>query len=194
MRSIYLAGPEVFLAEACAIGEMKKELCAQEKFKGLFPLDAEISLQSHDGRSKEIFNANVALIRACDAIVANLTPFRSVSADVGTVFEVGFALALAKPVFAYTTVLAPFADRVVAAFGAGPTVEDQLYAADGMRVEDFRLVDNLMIAEAIRAQGWGVVARPAPDARRFSDLDAFAHCLRQARAFFDGGRESAAAV
>ena len=41
-------------------------------------------------------------MRSCDAAVANLTPFRGVSADAGTAFEVGFMRALGRPVLGYT--------------------------------------------------------------------------------------------
>ena len=42
---------------------------------------------------------NKADIRSCEAIVADLTPFRGPSADVGTVCEVGFARALGLKIF-----------------------------------------------------------------------------------------------
>ena len=41
-------------------------------------------------------------MHSCDALVANLTPFRGVSADAGTAFEVGFMRALGRPVLGYT--------------------------------------------------------------------------------------------
>ena len=37
----YLAGPEVFLPEAVAIGQRKKQLCAKYGFEGLYPFDNE---------------------------------------------------------------------------------------------------------------------------------------------------------
>ncbi len=39
-----------------------------------------------------------------DGIIANLTPWRGVSADVGTVYELGFMCALNKAAYAYTNV------------------------------------------------------------------------------------------
>ena len=41
--SVYLAGPEVFLIDAVAVGQCKKALCSQYGFKGLFPFDNDIS-------------------------------------------------------------------------------------------------------------------------------------------------------
>ena len=179
MRSIYLAGPEVFLADAAGVGREKKQLCEAHGFRGLFPLDAELSLLAHASRA--IFDANVALIRGCDAVIANLTPFRGASADAGTVFEIGMAFGLGKPIFAYTNVAESYAIRVV---DADRPAAQGLVAEDGLNVEDFDLFDNLMIAEAIRAQGREVVARAAAVESRYTDLAGFERCLRQAAAHF----------
>jgi nucleoside 2-deoxyribosyltransferase len=42
---VYLAGPEVFLSEAIAIG-LRKELCSRYGFEGLDPFDNEAFLVS----------------------------------------------------------------------------------------------------------------------------------------------------
>ena len=41
---VYLAGPEVFLPDAIAVGAEKCRLCAEYGFEGLFPLDASLEL------------------------------------------------------------------------------------------------------------------------------------------------------
>lgn len=186
MRSIYLAGPEVFLSDAVEAGRAKAMLCEQHGFRGLYPLDAELESEADESLSTRIFQSNVGLIRACDAVIANLTPFRGPSADAGTVFEVGFALALGKPVFAYTNHHAPYLLRVDESHG--PLIErnGQRFARDGMSVEDFGLLDNLMIEEAIRAQGWEIVTRDVEADRRQTDRAGFELCLRQAAAYFQG--------
>lgn len=194
MASVYLAGPDVFLADAVEVGEKKKARCKDYGLIGVFPLDAELSLERQDGISERIFNANVALMRQCSAVIANVTPFRGLSADAGTAFELGFAFALGKPVFAYTNIAIPYRDRVVDACGSIGAAGGREFAGDGMSVENFGLVDNLMIAEAVRAQGWDIVAQDAPPQRRFTDLDGFDRCLRQAAAFFRAGRKGAAAA
>ncbi len=189
MRSIYLAGPEVFLADAAAMGRRKKKLCENYGFLGLFPLDAELSPREGEALSRSIFEANAAMIRGCEGLIANLTPFRGASADAGTVFEVGMGFALGKPIFAYTNVAGAYAARCVEnwpdAQGTG------LLAADGLSVEDFGLFDNLMIAEALRAQGRDVVTRDVAAEGRYTDLAAFELCLRHAAAFFAGGGAAA---
>jgi nucleoside 2-deoxyribosyltransferase len=106
--SVYLAGPEVFLANAAQLGQEKKARCERRGFSGRFPLEPDLAFEADEALSGRIFEANVALLRACDAVVANLTPFRGASADVGTVFEIGFARALGKPIFAYANVVLPY--------------------------------------------------------------------------------------
>ncbi len=180
MASIYLAGPDVFLPDAVDMGRVKAALCAQYGFRGLYPLDADFRGDESTRLSRRIFDSNIGLIRACDAVIANLTPFRGPSADAGTIFEVGFALALGKPVFAYSNEIEPYLSRVGASHGPLTQQGGQLFARDGMSVEDFELFDNLMIDEAIRAQGWEIVARNVDASRRYVDLHAFEDCLQQA--------------
>ena len=43
---IYLAGPEVFLREAVAIGREKVAICAELGLEGLYPLDNALELAS----------------------------------------------------------------------------------------------------------------------------------------------------
>jgi len=50
--------------------------------------------------------------RSRDFGVLNLTPFRGTSADVGTVFELGFLTGLGKSVFAYTNDIADLLYRL----------------------------------------------------------------------------------
>src|SRR5262245_1313471 len=92
---IYLAGPEVFLPDAAAMGRRKQETCARHGATGLFPLDNDLTASSDAPLSRRIFAANSALMEQADAIIANLTPFRGPSADAGTVYELGFMLGLA---------------------------------------------------------------------------------------------------
>ena len=174
-RKLYLAGPDVFLVDALAVGARKRALCAARGFMGLFPLDGDDA--GCHASAKGIYDANIDLLRRSDGVIANLTPFRGISADVGTVYEVAYALALGRPVFAYTEASAHLCTRIRAAFGsgAGPAL-----AGDGMIAEDFGLPDNLMIAEGIGAQGWSMIVGAPDDGA----LDAFVACLRQAETHF----------
>ncbi len=107
---IYLAGPEVFLPDAAAVGRRKKELCTKYGFEGLFPLDNEIPPDG--GRADRLIHrANERMIGLADFGICNLTPFRGPSADPGTVFELGMLVGLGKRVFGYTNVMSDLIDR-----------------------------------------------------------------------------------
>ncbi|MFG1479550.1 nucleoside 2-deoxyribosyltransferase [Xanthobacter sp. V4C-4] len=184
---LYLAGPEVFLDDAREIGRRKLELCARFGFTGLFPIDGEPLLVDEGGSlARTIFANNLSLMRAADAVVANLTPFRGVSADPGTAFEVGFAFALGKPVAAYSNAPGELKHRARAAIGPA-TGEDHAptFLADGLHVEDFGHFDNLMLAEALAASRLPVLQAEAPLADPFRDLILFERAvaaLAEARA------------
>ena len=98
---IYLAGPDVFLPDAVAIGRRKAEICARHGLTGLYPLDNAVDLAAGDA-SLAIFKGNEAMMDAADAIIANLTPFRGPSADAGTVYELGYMAGRGKLLFAYS--------------------------------------------------------------------------------------------
>ncbi len=115
---IYLAGPDVFLADARRAGLRKQEICREFGFEGLFPFDNDAAVAADHVKT---FRANCALMRLADIGVFNVTPFRGPSADPGTVFELGFLFALSKPVFGYTNSTSDYLQRVPAVFG--PTGE-----------------------------------------------------------------------
>ena len=75
----------------------------------------------------------------CVAGLANVTPFRGVSADVGTAFEMGYLFGRGCPVWGYTSHAADYAVRVGANDGAGVVDDGELL------VEAFGLADNLML-------------------------------------------------
>ena len=53
MKKIYLAGPDVFLPNAKEHGEVLKDRCLEYGFKGLFPLDNEVSADSKEVLAKK---------------------------------------------------------------------------------------------------------------------------------------------
>lgn len=174
---VYLAGPEVFLPDAVAMGQEKCRLAAEAGFEGVFPLDAALQLQGLEPleQARRIFLANESLIRSSDAMIANLTPFRGASMDSGTAFEVGFMRALGRPVAGYTNVAAEFAARARAVRAAGPLPGDA--DAEDVAVEDFGLSENLMIEIAIRESGFGVVSRDVAPGQGLRDLRGYRACL-----------------
>ncbi len=149
MLKIYLAGPDVFECDAKAQGTQLKKLCRQYGFEGLFPLDNEIDF---DGTAyetaKAIREANIRLIQKADIIMANLNPFRGLEPDSGTVYEVGYATALNKPVFAYAKDRSQMIERVREAQGLS---SDATLCQEGKIIEDFGLSHNLMMIDIIVA-------------------------------------------
>jgi nucleoside 2-deoxyribosyltransferase len=174
---IYLAGPEVFLPQARAIGAEKCRLAAAVGLEGAFPLDAQLNLDAlpPSEQARRISRANEDLMRSCDGLIANLTPFRGVSMDAGTAFEVGFMQALGRPLAGYTNVTADYAERARAFRARGPAAMDADRA--DLEIEDFGLAENLMIEVAILASGGRVVRRQVVPGAELSDTGAFALCL-----------------
>jgi nucleoside 2-deoxyribosyltransferase len=182
---VYLAGPEVFLRNAKEIGEQKKTLCKKYGFEGIFPVDIEINVKGKSPREIGlcISSINEGLIKSCDIVVANTTPFRGPSADVGTVFEIGFAHALGKLVFAYTNVTAPFTERTIQSLGnqVNRGQDGALWDVQGMFIEENGLTDNLMIDGCINANSKILVIQEAPKDRLFTYFGGFEKCLKAAK-------------
>jgi nucleoside 2-deoxyribosyltransferase len=181
---VYLAGPDVFLPNAAAFAEDKRKLCAKHGFIGVSPIDNEIdisSLSKHESALR-ISAANENMIRACNLVIANLTPFRGPSADVGAVYEMGFARALGLPVFAYTNVAGSLLDRTRRWLGSQvkQRAPGQFRDSFDMVVEDFDCIDNLMLVGAVEAGGAKIVVNPVPDKEGFTHLTGFEICLELA--------------
>jgi nucleoside 2-deoxyribosyltransferase len=189
MTRVYLAGPDVFLPDAVAWMERKKAICASVQLVGVSPLDDlpnEPAEWADLPQWRRIARRNEAHIRRCAAIIANLTPFRGPSADVGTVYEVGFARGLGLPVFGYATVATGFLDRTLYSVpGARQAADGSWCDADGLLVEQFGLYDNLMIEGGITDSG-GVLLREDQD--RWHDLSVFERCVQAAARAIQGGQ------
>jgi nucleoside 2-deoxyribosyltransferase len=180
---IYLAGPEVFLPDPIGAGARKQALCAAHGFAGVYPMDAGLDLRglSKAEAARRISLANEALMRSCDLLIANCTPFRGVSMDVGTAFEVGYMRALGRPVLGYTNT--PLDLRERSAMGRAAIDSD----AEGVEIEDFGLAENLMIEIAIMESGGTLVRHAEAPGAEMTDLAGFEACLRQAKALISAG-------
>lgn len=138
---LYIAGPDVFRPDAPEIAEAARAAAAAFGHTALLPLDNEATT------AEEIFRANLALITECDAVIANLDPFRGDEPDSGTSFEVGVAIALGKRVVAYVSDARPLADKMAERHGKRPFSGTGRPAdPDGNAIEDFGLPLNLMLA------------------------------------------------
>jgi nucleoside 2-deoxyribosyltransferase len=159
MKTIYLAGPEVFFPDALERGEIKKQICERYGFKGRFPFDAEITPFANDhATGMRIYEADERMACGCDAIIANITPFRGVHADVGTAFEMGLSRASGHVVCAYTEQRGLLSQRIPY---WSKNERGEALDHEGFTIEDFKMVDNLMLEGGAIASGGIVVARVA---------------------------------
>lgn len=180
---IYLAGPEVFLKQATVVLQHKVTICREHGFEGVSPLDSELNLAGmyplETGLA--ISKANEEIMSTCDLVIANATPFRGVSMDVGTAFEMGFMRGQGKPVLAYTNTPDLFFERVAASLGSSPSPSAKILEYEqGMRVEDHGFVDNLMIDGAVLGSQARIVTHRAAPASLYTDLTAFIQCVKMA--------------
>ena len=179
---VYLAGPDVFLPDPSAWIERKKAICAAFGLLGISPLD-DLTDEPIGWAAlpdwRRIALRNEAHIRGADALIANLTPFRGPSADVGTVYEVGFARGLGLKLFGYATITSPFLDRTLACLAgtARLAADGSWWDAEGLLIEQFGLFDNLMIEGGIAGSGGMLVQH---DQDRWRDLTVFERCVQAA--------------
>jgi len=171
----YLAGPHVFLPQAGAHAAAKLALCAKHGIIGRSPLNediASLAAMPEDDAWRAIFAKDLAMMRGCEIIIANLTPFRGPSADAGTLIELGWFLGAGKPAFGYSNSATPFHERSQAHLAAVP---DPL---PGLTVGGFGLPDNLMIPGALLAAGGLPMVLPGDGVDRvFDALDVFERCV-----------------
>ncbi|HEY1722258.1 MAG TPA: nucleoside 2-deoxyribosyltransferase [Magnetospirillaceae bacterium] len=185
MKRIYLAGPDVFLPNATEFAAEKKKLCAVYGFEGLVPADKKLDLSklpTKYAKGVAIYRADVDLMRQADFGIFHLTPFDGPSADVGTVFELGWMTAIGKACLAYTNSKHDMIDRMKA-LGHTITRDAQGWPINenGMRQEDFEMADNLMIDGALEGHDFPMVRHDAPPDRLYTDLTGFETCLKLAR-------------
>jgi nucleoside 2-deoxyribosyltransferase len=177
--------PEVFLPNAREIGARKRAICEGHGLVGVFPGDEEDALDpalTLGERALAISRAMERVMQGCDGMIANLTPFRGPSADVGVAYEMGFMRALGRPIFGYSNDARLFLERVTTFYGGSvrlrPTGEHE--DVDGMAIEPFELHDNLMLAGGIVASGGVIIAETTAHAERYASLAAFERCVASA--------------
>ena len=141
---LYLAGPDVFRPDALQWAEDVRALCRREGHEALIPFDGA------QATAAGIYRNNLKLIGEADAVLANLNPFRGVEPDSGTCVEIGYALALGKPVIGYADDVRPMRERL--------GTNEQCRDAAGWAVEDFGLALNLMLAVPVQLEQGGIDA------------------------------------
>lgn len=182
---VYLAGPEVFLANAREILDLKIALTREAGLVPVTPGDlTPPKLESPGDLGTAISGIDETLMDSADAIIANLTPFRGICADPGTCFELGYMCAQGRPAFAYTNMRADNAERTRVFYG-GATMRDTdgvERGPDGVMIEDMGFVDNLMLHGGVLRRGGVVIVGDAAPDRLYTDMAAFRAVLAAAAA------------
>ena len=171
--SVYLAGPTVFEPDPDTIFAQMKQLCTRHGLHGVSPLDNQIGLEGiAPGRSlaRRIVQADIELMHKVDGGIFCLDGFRrGPEMDPGTAFEVGYMLALRKPLVGWTSDPRDYPARVRAFFaetfgltlntgGAGGmgARSGALRDPDGILVHSEGCVQNAMVHVGIELSGGAV--------------------------------------
>ncbi|MCD2175316.1 nucleoside 2-deoxyribosyltransferase [Rhizobium sp. C4] len=181
MLKIYLAGPEVFLPNARDVLDAKAALTRAYGFEPLCPGDLAIE----PAPTRHQFGLNISAVdesfmNDADGVIANLTPFRGIAADPGTVFELGYMCASGKLVAAYTNMTETHYARTVDFYDGKVELaaDGHKRGPDGLSLEDFDMIDNLMLHGGVTRRGGPVIAHKAAADALYTDLTGFEACLR----------------
>lgn len=134
---IYLAGPSVFRPDAEAYAIALLEKCRQHGLRGLYPLDVEEGV-TQIPRADSIYRANITRIEKADIVMADLNPFRGLEPDSGTAFELGYAAAKGKLLYAHIK------------DGRSLVTKHGGTDSNGWQIENFGLPLNLMLSIPVR--------------------------------------------
>ncbi len=177
MPSLYIAGPEVFLPDAAAVMGEKRRIAARHGFTVTGPgPDENADPTTEVQTARGIYLKDRRMMLDADYCLANITPFRGVSADPGTVFEIGFMIASGRRVWAYSNDPRPYGARVWAEWYRqdGPQA---MAGSDGLAIETYGLADNLMIDCGILEHGGQVIRPDAAVADPDRDLASYTRAL-----------------
>ena len=140
IQRVFLSGPDLFMPDGPDLLADKLAACEAAGLEGVLADDAAGEEEAGELRARAAYADVVGRLRSCQAVIANLTPWRGPHPDPGTVFEAGFAAGLGLPVFAYLNVAdaeeADHRDRVAAVVGAAPDEMGEWRDPDGGLIED----------------------------------------------------------
>lgn len=154
--AIYLAGPTVFFPNSdAAFLNLESKLKAHGLLgiRPASPFDPETGeFISGPKGAKYLYENNILRIADCAGVLADLRPFRGdTEPDSGTSFEVGYAVALKKPVAVVLEDTRDYGSKIKSAYGLLPPSspgEPEMDGRYGMMVEDFGRPLNLMLSES----------------------------------------------
>ena len=173
----------MFLPNAREVLDRKIALARSCGFTPVSPGDLAVpETETKHQRGLAISAINESLMSSADLIIANLTPFRGVAADIGTAFELGFMCARGCPAFAFSNCTENHFERVSDLYGGeirlGP--DGRHRGPDGFALENFDMADNLMLDGGIAARNGAIITRKVAPDQLFLDLTAFEECLKLA--------------
>jgi len=148
-KKIYLAGFDVFYPNAIEVLDEKKKLCEAYGFTGLTPLDNKVDFSQSKEKIREvIYKGNVELMREADILCVNLNAFRHGEPDPGTVFEIGYGVALGKEVYIYVDSTDTMLEKTRTNDAQCICKDGVWFDVNGLMIEDFDGMFNLMITES----------------------------------------------
>jgi nucleoside 2-deoxyribosyltransferase len=175
MKSVYLAGPTVFLPDADRVFEMMKGVLRNYGLCGVAPVDNQSSLAGvRPGKdlNQAIYRADVEIMNSVDGAIFDITPFRrGTEMDAGTAFEIGYCRCLGIPMTGWTTQRHSYPEQVSQyvkeRFGRDLINDEESSPGaksgstrdpDGVLVHSSGLYQNLMVQMAIETSGGFVYA------------------------------------
>jgi nucleoside 2-deoxyribosyltransferase len=178
MKSVYLAGPMVFLPDAERVFGIMKDILRDYGLKGVAPVDNQSNLTGvPPGRdlNTAIYQADVGIMNSVDGAIFDLSPFRRGSEmDSGTAFEIGYCRCRGIPMTGWTTqtlfypehvsdyVKERFGQELLEDVGNVPGAKSGgTRDPDGVLVHSSGLYQNLMVQIAIESSGGSVHADPS---------------------------------
>ena len=156
MKNIYLAGPIVFFENSEETFARIEKGLSEVGMCGVRPAAPIDSVTQEPILGKKgaqfLYQNNTRRIVDCDGVLADLRPFRGATEpDSGTVFEVGYAVALGKPVAAVIPDARSLGAKIREAHGVMDRPHpcgEQMDQEYGMLIEDFGGPLNLMLSES----------------------------------------------
>ena len=181
IERVFLSGPDLYMPDGPDLLAAKREACREAGVEGVLADGSAGEGAPGELRARIAYADAVRGLRSCQAVIANLTPWRGPHPDPGTAFEAGFAAGLGLPVFAYLNVSdadeADHRDRVAALCGAALDAQEAWRDPDGGLIEDLGLPEGLMLwAEA---RSFFVVVTPDP----LGDVTGVELCLEALKAY-----------
>lgn len=104
MKKVYLSNNDILSFDFKERVRLKIELCKRYNLMGVNPIEY-LTIKSNTDleMKKSLLNNNLDLLKESDYVIVDITPFRGANCSTTSAFEIGYASALNKPIFAYSS-------------------------------------------------------------------------------------------